>query len=50
MIRLIDHHPWLSAVILVAAYLIAGSLDYADAKMQEKVMCDRHPEKGFCHE
>ena len=50
MIRLIDRHPWIVGVILVVAYLIAGTMDYADAKVQEKVICQRHPETEFCHE
>jgi len=48
MIRLIDRHPWLLFVILIAVYLIAGTMDYADAKFQEKTICQRHPEKEFC--
>jgi hypothetical protein len=50
MSRLLDRHPWLLFPVLILAFGIAGSMDYADAKLAEKTMCERYPNKPWCGE
>ncbi len=47
--QMINRHPVPSfAVIFVVAFGIAGSLDYQDAKLQEKVICKQNPKPHWC--
>ena len=46
--RLIDRHPSIVIAIVIVAFGIAGSMDYADAKLQEKISCEKRPKPDFC--
>ncbi len=48
MSALLDRHPSLLFVILFLALGIAGGMDYADAKLQEKTMCRHNQKPGWC--
>ncbi|MDB6061533.1 MAG: hypothetical protein JWM78_1636 [Verrucomicrobiaceae bacterium] len=37
-----------AVTIFVIALALAGTLDYQDAKMQERVMCSHQPKPEFC--
>lgn len=46
--NLINRHPSILLAIVVIAFGIAGSMDYADAKLQEKISCEKRPKPEFC--
>lgn len=50
VIRLLDKHPSLVIVVLIIAFGIAGSMDYADEKIAEANLCKHNPKPEFCSE